>query len=1283
MAGEADLGSARGKIVVASDLRGVEQSARALAGFEKQTQTTDQALNKLTQTAAGLGLALAGAVALSARSFIGFETQMLGVKAVAGATEEEFQKLNDLAIKLGQDTVFSAKEAAGALEELSKAGVSVEDILNGAADGAVALAGAAGIGIPEAAALIASALNQFELAGSEAAAVADIFANAANKSATDATSLGEAFKYVATRAHGLKIPMTEVAAAVSAMADAGIDGSSAGTALNAMLGNLVAPTKEQALLFKQMGLEVKDAEGNFIGITSVLEQLVEKTKGLGDVQKQELLTQLFDERGARAANVLLNTMTEQAVEGEKAWVDYVDAMGETGSAAENMKIRMSGVQGAIEQLKGSVETAQIEFGEALAPAIMASAKALTGLVNAFSGLPDGMKATIAATAALSSGLLLLGVGAIKAVQFAKGLKGAMDAVSLAMGKGNLSARQFAGGLGVAVIAIGAVIAIEKTRQEIDAIGEAFDHLGDQIESIFALKEEFKLQGLVESAAQAQFLAEQLQWVGFIMQKMRQEAREETTFDFGGDIIPNLHAVGDILPFISGAQEDVAKSTEIVNAEFAKLAEVLADPRIDGKKFTDATNAVVQAFLDSKGTADDVKILVDGLDAIIAKKSEYAKTTEDATAATEAEAEAEAKSVEELAAATKAQEEADAQAEKFSRSVAEIAEQSLIAQGAIRDMSPALEGVQEGFAAAGSTIEETVIAMDKFGDIRLTQSNREALELSNALADSERHLESIGQAIGNNQEDLGMWAGRLSLVTDVLGGNTEVLQTWLGWLQDGSVTQEEFNAAIASGVLGPLEKLDAAYASGAISLDTYNQAKAAALFLIQRSAGGIQDENVELINNVIQLAAYVKEHDDAAGAVDRLTDAQLGFLEATKSDVGKEFLTTLELFQSIGASPDAIKKFIVDSSQADPLIASLVKDLGLLEEPTDIDLTWSNSNAVLDDLGGAAEFLVSFDGKHVEVHVDTEAQALQVAEENADALDGKEVTFVIHADDGQYNKTIDELKVPEPVVVPVTTSPIADIPILGGLIPPDLEVPAPDPVPITAEDKTAEGVDAAKANIATVPESAQTAGTDTGLEYAAGLAGSSEAVTKAITDLGSAIYVGLGQIRDNVGVFGTNAGQNFAVAYINGIAGYNNLAWNQGFLLAWNSLQGAKNALGISSPSKEAWELAKNFGGTFNKTLIDQKDDAREAGKVLYDAVSEQMGGGIGKWSLLQGEGAAGRLGQFIADSKGQQGTQAGGTNVYATIDATGTTDPEKTADLVVTKLYNTVTRLDAAGALGR
>ena len=93
----ANLGSAHGTIEIGADLRGIDQAAQALADFERRGKSLDRALSGIASGGALFGGALAAGIGLAARSFVSFESQMLAVQAVSGATGEEFIQLSELA----------------------------------------------------------------------------------------------------------------------------------------------------------------------------------------------------------------------------------------------------------------------------------------------------------------------------------------------------------------------------------------------------------------------------------------------------------------------------------------------------------------------------------------------------------------------------------------------------------------------------------------------------------------------------------------------------------------------------------------------------------------------------------------------------------------------------------------------------------------------------------------------------------------------------------------------------------------------------------------------------------------------------------------------------------------------------------------------------------------------------------------------------------------------------------------------------------------------------------
>ena len=137
-----DLGTARGVIEMEYNGRGVEKAKEDIDGLSNKSGDARAATEKLGKHTGRAGLAIAAGLGAGVAAAANFEQRLSAVQAVSGATASDMDKLRDKALQLGKDTAFSASESAQAIEELIKAGLSVEDVLNGAADATVNLAAA-------------------------------------------------------------------------------------------------------------------------------------------------------------------------------------------------------------------------------------------------------------------------------------------------------------------------------------------------------------------------------------------------------------------------------------------------------------------------------------------------------------------------------------------------------------------------------------------------------------------------------------------------------------------------------------------------------------------------------------------------------------------------------------------------------------------------------------------------------------------------------------------------------------------------------------------------------------------------------------------------------------------------------------------------------------------------------------------------------------------------------------------------------------------------------------
>jgi len=119
---------------------------------------------------------------------------------------------------------------------------------------------AAGIGLADSAAIVGKAMRGFNLSAKETGRVADVLAVAAKSANTDVVQLGQGLKFVAPIASTLGVSIETTSAALAVLADAGLDGSTAGTGLRQIFLNLASPTKKTTRLIRRMGLTFKDID---------------------------------------------------------------------------------------------------------------------------------------------------------------------------------------------------------------------------------------------------------------------------------------------------------------------------------------------------------------------------------------------------------------------------------------------------------------------------------------------------------------------------------------------------------------------------------------------------------------------------------------------------------------------------------------------------------------------------------------------------------------------------------------------------------------------------------------------------------------------------------------------------------------------------------------------------------------------------------------------------------------------------------------------------------------
>jgi len=383
-----------------------------------------------------LPLAAAGQAILSAGAE--YEKALNIFQAVTKATTEEMERASQVAKDLGADLTLpatSAKDAALAMNELGKAGLSATESMD-AAKGVLQLAAAGQLEEARAAEIAANALNSFNLKASETTRIADLLAAAANSSSVEIIDVADSMQMSSAVFAAAKVPIEDLVTAIGLLGNAGIKGSDAGTSLKQFLLSLQAPAASAAQLMKQLGIEVYDTSGRMKSMPDLIDTFNSSLQGMTDQARAAILTKIFGSDAIRAANILFSTSTD-------GFNKLKSQVTETGAAADLANAKMQGLSGRWEAFKSQLETIGIDiFDVVKAPLtrFLEQASVWAGkLGEAFRGLSPNVQlviiAFVALAAALGPVLVVIGavVGAIGTLVSAIGaLIGSATAVGIAI-----------------------------------------------------------------------------------------------------------------------------------------------------------------------------------------------------------------------------------------------------------------------------------------------------------------------------------------------------------------------------------------------------------------------------------------------------------------------------------------------------------------------------------------------------------------------------------------------------------------------------------------------------------------------------------------------------------------------------------------------------------------------------------------------------------------------------------------------------------------------------------
>ena len=351
-----------------------------------------------------------------------FESAMAQVQATMGITKDDTSMLNgqivktmetldQYAIKLGGETVFSATEAAEAMNNMAMAGYNTQEIYD-TLPTVLSLAAAGSLDLDYAAQLVANGMAVMGDKCESAQQMADMLAVTASNAFGSVSEFGEGLLVAGGQAAVCGQNLEDTYTALGILGDNGIIGSEGGTALRNVLKNLYQPLDNAAEMLDALGIKTSDASGNLLDMQDVLQQLDKALSGMTEAKRATVMGEIFDSRTIAAATALIGNAGDRWDELRAKISGASDLFDGQGAAAGMADTLMGTTAGSVEELSGAIETLSISLGKILTPYLTQAVTYIQSLVDKFNSMDDATKQNIVKFAAMAAvvGPLMVGFG---------------------------------------------------------------------------------------------------------------------------------------------------------------------------------------------------------------------------------------------------------------------------------------------------------------------------------------------------------------------------------------------------------------------------------------------------------------------------------------------------------------------------------------------------------------------------------------------------------------------------------------------------------------------------------------------------------------------------------------------------------------------------------------------------------------------------------------------------------------------------------------------------------
>jgi TP901 family phage tail tape measure protein len=516
--------------------KNMTETGNKLSGIgDKMTKFGQGMTTKVSLPIAGLG-------GVMLKTGMDFEASMSNVQAISGATGNDLVKLEDKARQLGSTTSKSASEAADALGYMALAGWDTTQMMDGL-EPILRLSEAGNIDLARASDLVTDSMSALQIEVKDLPSYLDMVAQASRKSNTNIDALMEAYLVAGGTMASFNVPLEESTALLGLLANRGLKGSEAGTALNAIMVNLTSGAGQAGKAMEELNISAFDADGQFIGLEETLRLVGERTKGMTDEQKAQYISMIAGKEHLKSFQGLLAGLDDEYKDLK------TNISGADGSLNDMAKTMQDNTRGNIARLKSSFEELSIQVSEHLIPIFSQGIDKVTEIVEWFGDLDKSTQENIIKMSAfaMAIGPTSLALGGItktagNTLSVLGNLAGKVGTSQSGAGKASLI-----GSFGALAAGSGPLIAATAAIGGLTVGGLAlYNHLNkDVIPEVDLFGDEVSkstkqaLGGFVDLNDQATIQLNELQWAGKTVSEEMAESLSGNFDEMGRQIVEGL------------------------------------------------------------------------------------------------------------------------------------------------------------------------------------------------------------------------------------------------------------------------------------------------------------------------------------------------------------------------------------------------------------------------------------------------------------------------------------------------------------------------------------------------------------------------------------------------------------------------------------------------------------------------------------------------------------------------------------------------------------------------